>query len=551
MTKPVYTYDAENFKKNFEREFTWLNGFMRNAHRYHDRPAMRDPYSNRSWTYAELNADANKLANALRAAGVRKNDVVSFLLFNSPEFAFCYLACHKIGAIASPLNFRLAAGELAPQLEDGEPKAFIFGEDFAATARKAVEMSSFKPEILVVVDGEPGANEIAFYEFIKNSPATNPPLADNTTIYDETTRLYTSGSTNRAKAVPINSLNEILSAHDVMMHFPLSSRDKTLNMTPWFHRGGLHSGGLTPTLYAGGEVIILREFNPRGCLEITEKNRVTFLVGVPSILALLARAQERTPADLSSLKGIVTMGSPFDKSACEYYVKLFTPNIFNGYGTTETFWNTFLRPHDLPEMAGSAGGSCIDDEVRVVRVPKDGGKAEPDDTAAMDNKEVGEIIIKSVAKSAGCYVNNPAMTAEKFYKGFHYTGDLGVWNKNGFITVVSRKDDMIVCAGENVYPAQIEAILRENPKIADVAVVGRPDKLRGQCVAAYVIPADPTLTADEIKSWCAAHPTLSSFKKPRFVTLVNELPRNAAGKLLYYKIREMAKSEATDIGDGR
>ena len=160
-----------------------------------------------------------------------------------------------------------------------------------------------------------------------------------------------------------------------MMHFPLGPTDRTMNMTPWFHRGGIHSGGPCPTLYAGGEVVILRDFAPKRCLEYAAKYNISFLIGVPTIIAMLARTQERTPHDLSALRGIVTMGAPFEKSACEKYMKLLTPNIFNGYGTTESFWNTFLRPFDLPDNAGSAGRSCTDDEVRIVKLRRDGNFA--------------------------------------------------------------------------------------------------------------------------------------------------------------------------------
>lgn len=544
MSEAPRTYDVENFKKFFEREFTWLNGFLRNVRRFPDSPALFDPSSDKRWTYAELNADANLLANAILAAGARKNDVIAFALFNSPEFVFCYLACHKIGAIACPINFRLSSGEIALQLEDSRPRVFVYGEKFAEIARDATRRSSFKPPALVVVDGGAVAGEIEFYDFVKNASNTNPPLPENADIYDETTRLYTSGTTNRAKAVPINSLNEVLSSHDVIMHLPLTPKDKTMNMTPWFHRGGLHSAGIAPTLYVGGEVIILREFNPRRCLEVAAKTGVTYLVGVPSILALLARAQEFARVDLSALRGVVTMGSPFAKADLERYKKLFTPNIFNGYGTTETFWNTFLRPFDPPEVAGSAGRSCVDDDVRVARLPEDGSRANPENLAAKDAAEVGEILIRSPAKSAGCYVNNPKMTAEKFHDGFHYTGDLGVWDKNGYVAVVGRKDDMIVSAGENIYPTQIESILKEHPDIEDAAVVGVPDKRHGQSVAAYVTPKNKDLTVAQIKSWCAERPMLSGFKRPKYVYLVQDLPRNAAGKLLHYKVREMAARDA-------
>lgn len=537
----AFTYDVEQFRDTFEHEYTWLNGFLRNVGRHGDAPALYDPDLDRRWTYAELNADANRLAHALQKDGVQNGSVIMYMLFNSPEFALCYLAGHKLGAISCPVNFRLSPGEIAIQIDDSKPDVFIYDAEFAAAAEKALELAAHKPERLVVTDRKATGNPFDLY--IQNQPETNPVMAKRQHIYDETCRLYTSGTTHKAKAVPINCINEVLSAHDVIMHFPLDPTDKTMNMTPWFHRGGLHSGGITPTLYVGGEVVILREFNPRKCLALAEKEKVTFLIGVPSILALLARGQKWQPVDLTSLRGIVTMGSPFEKSACEEYRKLFTPNIFNGYGTTETFWNTFLRPYNLPEMSGSAGQSCTDDDVRVVRLRDDGGHADPDDLCAKNNVEVGEVIIRAPAKSAGCYVNNPQMTREKFHNGFHYTGDLATWDKNEFVTIVSRKDDMVIVAGENVYPTQIEAVLNEHPKVAECAVIGVPDKLHGQCIAAYIVPVDESLTIEELKSFAISHEFMPGFRRPKQYHLVKELPHTATGKLMHYKLRAQAQAE--------
>lgn len=532
-----YTYDVTMFRDTFETRFTYLNGFARNVSRFGSRPALHDPLSGRRWTYAELNAEANRLAHALRADGVGKNDVVMFALLNSPEFVFCYLAAHKIGAIACPVNYRQGAGEIALVLDDSRPKAFIYDAEFGALACDALTRCTHRPAV-VLVAGEGDAEHTRFASYVASRPDIDPPVDFSPHIYDETTRLYTSGTTNRPKGVPVNNINEVLSAHDVMMHFPLGPTDRTMNMTPWFHRGGIHSGGPCPTLYAGGEVVILRDFSPRRCLEYAEQYKISFLIGVPTILAMLARAQAHTPADLSALRGIVTMGAPLDRAACEKYRKLLTPNIFNGYGTTETFWNTFLRPADLPEMAGSAGRSCTDDEVRLVALREDGTHAEPGDTVPRDGVTPGEIIISSPAKSAFCYYNNPEMTAQKFYKGWLYTGDVGTWDENEFITISGRKDDMIVSAGENIYPSQIEAVLNEHPKVAESAVIGIPDPLRGEVAAAYVVPSDDSLTVEELKDHCTHSPMLSSYKWPREYHLVDALPHTATGKLMHYKLRE-------------
>lgn len=530
-----YTYDVSMFRETFETQYTYLNGFLRNVARFGDAPALHDPQSGRRWTYRQLNAQVNRLAHAMRQDGVGKNDVVMFALLNSPEFIFCYLAAHKVGAIACPVNYRQGAGEIALVIDDSRPKVFVYDAQFGTLSQDALALAEHKPDRVLVAGGQGAAS---FDGYMDGQPETDPPIDFHPHIYDETTRLYTSGTTNRPKGVPINNINEVLSAHDVIMHFPLTPTDRTMNMTPWFHRGGIHSGGPCPTLYVGGEVVILRDFHPRTCLEYAERYGVTFLIGVPTILAMLARAQERTPVDLSALRGIVTMGAPFEKAACEKYMQLLTPNIFNGYGTTETFWNTFLRPYDLPEMSGSAGRACTDDDVRVVAVHPDGSHAEPEEVVPHDNETPGEIIIRSPAKSAFCYYNNPEMTAQKFYKGWLYTGDMGTWDKNEFITICGRKDDMIVSAGENIYPTQIEAVLNEHPKVAESAVIGIPDRLRGEVVAAYIVPSDDSLTVEEIKAYCVQSPMLSSYKWPRSYTLVKELPHTATGKLMHYKLRQ-------------
>ncbi len=541
-----YTYDIEMFRDTFESRFTYLNGFLRNVSRFGNRPAVFDPQSGRRWTYRELNCEVNRLAHALRSDGIGKNDVVMFALLNSPEFVFFYLAAHKIGAIACPVNYRQGAGEIALVIDDSTPRVFVYDAEFGELSSEALELCQNRPAVELVVGAEEGASLPAgrkrYEDYVFGQPETDPPIDFEPHIYDETTRLYTSGTTNRPKGVPINNVNEVLSAHDVMMHFPLGPTDRTMNMTPWFHRGGIHSGGPCPTLYAGGEVVILRDFAPRTCLEYAQKYEISFLIGVPTIISMLARTQERSPFDLSALRGIVTMGAPFEKSACEKYMKLLTPNIFNGYGTTETFWNTFLRPFDLPDNAGSAGRSCTDDDVRLVALHPDGSRAEPDETVPHDSETPGEIIISSPAKSAFCYFNNEEMTKKKFYKGWLYTGDVGTWDENEFVTVSGRRDDMIVSAGENIYPAQIEAVLNDHPKVAESAVIGVPDKLRGEVVAAYIVPKDPTLTVEELKDYCTHSPMLSSYKWPRNYHIVESLPHTATGKLMHFKLRSYAKN---------
>ena len=536
--------DMEDFKQIFESRYTWIEGFMRNVRRYGSRTAMINPSDGRSWTYRELNTESNLLANALLRAGLAKGDVVMMQLLNCPEFAFGYIAAHKTGAVCCPVSFRFSPGELAFSIDDSKPKVLMFNSCFGDIVAKALEMSEFQPGILIVIEEGTDCRAVSYREFVMDASQDDPDVSHN--IYDETARLYTSGTTGHAKAVPLTRINEVLSAHDVMIHFPMSYRDVTINTTPWFHRGGLHCAGPCPAFYAGAAIVVMPKFDAKTTLEYVSEYGITFIVGVPTVLGSLADEQEETGHDLSSLKGIVTMGSPLEKAACIRYQKVLTPNIFNGYGTTETFWNTFLRPFDLPENAGTAGASCIDDDVRVVRL-HEGRRTEPDDLAAQDGQEIGEVLLSSPAKSPYLYFNNDPETERKYYAGFLYTNDLATWDDKGFITIVGRRDDMIISSGENIYPTEIEEVLAMNPKVKDSIVTSVPDKVRGQLVTAYVIPADKSLSATELDTYCKESPYLANFKRPRYYRFVESLPYTATGKKRHVQAKENA---LTDLAGG-
>lgn len=542
-TAMTRTYDDTMFRDTFEHEYTWLNGFYRNVRRYAKKTAMIDPATSRSWNYNELNHEANRLAHALDADGVGKNDVVMTSLLNCPEFAFSYIAPRKLGAIVNPCNFNLSAGETALLIDHNRPKVFIYSADIAPMATQAVELAKFKPTSVVMADNLKGAalpeGHIAYEDYVRDQLITDPEMKVRPHIYDEVLRLCTSGTTALPKSVPVNDINEVLSAHDIIMHYPMNAYDVLLNMTPWFHRGGVHVGGPCPTFYVGASTIISRVFQPKLSLQTIEEYGVTFAMGAPSSMEMLCRAQEKNPVDLSRLKGLVTMGAPFEKAACERYMKVLTPNIYNGYGTTETLWNSFLRPYDLPEHAGTAGRSCIDDEVRVVKAYDD-HKAEPDEMVAHDSKETGEIIIFCPEKTTYSYYNNPAEQEKKFYKGWMYTGDLGTWDEDWFVTICGRKDDMIICSGENIYPTQIEEVLNGHPGVADSLVTAVPDKVRGQVVVAYIVPRDDALTIRELVDFCNETPMLSAYKRPRYYRIVDSLPHTATGKKLHYVMKQQA-----------
>ena len=540
------TYDDSMFIDTFEHEYTWLSGFLRNVARFPEKTALIDPETSRFWTYKSLNEESNRLANALQNTGIKKDDVVMTVLRNSPEFAFSYIGPRKIGAILLPANFNLAAGELALLINHNKPKAIIYTAGIATTIEEAANLAEWKVRKLIMADNleklSAPKNHLSYEEFVAEGNPENPKIDFRPHIYDEVLRLCTSGTTALPKSVPINDINEVLSAHDVIMHYPMNQNDVTLNMTPWFHRGGCHSGGVCPTFYAGACAVVMRKFQPTNTLNWIEKYKITFLMGSPSNLAILSKVQEKSPRKLSTLKGLVTMGAPLSKSDCIRYMEVLTPNIFNGYGTTETFWNSFLRPYNLPDGAGSVGGSCTDDEVRVVKIYDD-KKAEPEEIVPQDDKSEGEIIIHAPEKTTFAYINDSEMARKKFYKGWMYTGDTGVWNKDLIVTVRGRKDDMIITSAENIYPTQIEEALNEHPKVKDSIVTSVPDKIRGQAIAAYVLPEDPSLTVQELFDFCTKSKMLSAYKRPRYFAIIDELPHTATGKKKHFEMKKRAEED--------
>jgi len=542
----MVTYNEESFRRFFERNFTYIEGFLRNVRRYGNRLAMVEAESGKTWNYRQLNAEANRLAHTLLSCGVRPGDVVTYQLPNCPEFAFIYLGCQKIGAINNPVNFRLSSGEMAYILEDSYSKVYIFDASIGSIAEEALRLSSHKPEKVVVV-GEDEATEYSFAvtydKFVSDASEADPkdPVSFGVNAFGESTRLYTSGTTGRPKGVPINNINEILSAHDAIMHLHLTPDDVLLNISPWFHRGGIHAAGPGPALYVGASVVAMRSFHPRTTLDAISKYGVTFVVGVPTMYKLMLEEQKKRQFDLSKLRGILSMGAPLDRALCIEMQEVFVPNIFNGYGTSETFWNTLLLPGDLPEQAGKAGKACIDDEIRVVRVYED-RLAEPDDMVAQNGEEVGEVIVKTF-KGSYDYIHRPEELKKKVYKDWFYTGDLAVWDENRYITIVSRKDDMIIVGGENVYPIQVEEVIQEHPKVMSCAVVGVPDRQRGQALAAYIVKKDDSLTAEELREFLNRHPMLPPYKRPRYYRFVDELPMTATGKKQHYKLRERAAKD--------
>jgi acyl-CoA synthetase (AMP-forming)/AMP-acid ligase II len=540
-------YDPSTLKSVFEGHFTYAAAVERNTHRYASRTAITDPASGRSWTYKQLGEVTGALVAGLAKHGVGVGDIVGYQLMNRPEFAFLYVAAQGLRAVSSPMNFRLAAKETAHILDDSRPVVFVYETWATDDVRTALDLANHAPRVLVHVgEGTPAPGSIPFGELlVEGAPSFTAP--DGASVWDETSRLYTSGTTGMPKAVPLTSLNEVLTAHDVIMHFPLGPTDKTMNMSPWFHRGGNYCAGPNTVFYVGAESVTLPQFDADLVLDSVQEHKLTYVIGAPTNLERLADAQEANPRDLSSLSGIVTMGAPLDRAAALRYQSVLTKRIANGYGTTEAFWNTYLRPDDLPDAAGAAGRACLDDDVAVVKVFSD-RIASPVEHAAKDGHEIGEVIMRTV-KSGYAYMHNPAEEAEKFRDGWVYPGDLASWDENEIVTIIGRKDDMIISGGENVHPVQVEEVLAGHAEVADSIVVGLQDDEWGELVVAYVQPRaghleDPDAAAAELDAFCRASVALADYKRPRRYTFVDSLPYTATGKKQHFVLKNQASQDA-------
>jgi long-chain acyl-CoA synthetase len=530
------------FKTMYTKDFVYLNSFLKSVDHYPQRTALTCTTCNRSWNYAELNRVTNQLARALIADGIKKGDVIMCSFFNTAEYVFFWLGCQKVGAVFSPINFRLAAGEVAAHIDDGRPRVYAFDADLQETVSTALSLSGHRPDrLLMGGEGAVSSTGVPFQDYMAGCSEDDCKPVDPEP-FDEIVRLYTSGTTGDPKGVPLSNINNLIRSYDVLMHFPLGPMDKTLNMTPWFHAGGLHSGGPCPTLHAGGEMVALKTFSPRTVLDLVASHRLTFLVGAPVNIEMLVTAQIKEPRDLTSLKGIVAMGAPLSRDTCLRCQEVLTPRLFNGYGTTETFWNTFLRPYELPKYAGTAGRACTDDLVRVVRIDEDRQHADPDDMVPRDGKSEGEVIIQTL-KAPFRYHNKPDYDEKHYSGGWYYTSDIAVWDEEGFLTICGRRDDMIISEGENIHPVQVEQVINEHPGVSDSIVVGVPDKLRGEALAAYVIREDPSLTTRELFRFLTGHQGLAKFKRPRFIQFVDVLPFTATKKKQHFVMKRRAKQE--------
>jgi fatty-acyl-CoA synthase len=462
-------------------------------------------YGTEGITYAQLDRRIRRAAAVLADRGVGRGDAVAWLGLNHPAVLVLLFACARVGAKLAPLNWRLAPPEHARVLADCPPKLLFVETAFAEHAN--------------AIEGAPRATPV---DALDRDAGAMPVAAG-----DEDTPLllcFTSGSTGAPKGVVLTQRalfwNAVNSGH---MH-DLTSADRVLTTLPLFHVGGLNIQ-TTPALHAGATVTLHARFDPAATLETIERERITLTVLVPAQLTALMELPRWRQADLSSLR-VITTGSTivpeaFVRKAAERGVP-----VIQVYGATETCpIAAYVRTADALRKAGSAGAPALHCELKVV----------DDDGAELPPGRDGEILVRGPNVAAG-YWNAPEETARTFEHGWYRSGDLGHFDDDGYLYVVARKKDVIISGGENIYPAEVENVLLDDPAIAEVCVVGRPEPRWGEEVVAAVV-LKPGAQMSEAEALALFDGRIARYKRPHEVRFFERLPRSALGKVQKQAVR--------------
>lgn len=477
----------------------------------------------RQFTYRELNARVNRLANALSHLEMAKGDKIAFMGNNSHQFVEFYFATAKGGFISIPVNARFSAEEAAYILKNSEATLLIYGEDMEETVQR---IRILVPGInQCITTGKAGNGVLAYEELLLSASDEEP--RQTVQPDDLTMIMYTSGATGFPKGVMATQRNIMANTNTMTLELDIVPEDTTVLAMPLYH-----NGGLWPTMsfvYRGATLILMPRFDLENMLQLIQDYKVTFVNLVPTMLLRIVSHPNLSSYNLDSLRAIMYAGAPIPMEQLKNAMRILGPHRFyNSLGSTESNGNLIsmrTSEHALegPNAAklGSVGKDAMGVEVAIV---DDNGKEVPNGT-------VGEIIGKGDNISQG-YWNLPKESAETFKNGWLYTGDMGYRDEDGYIFIVDRKKDIIISGGENVASREVEEILHQHPAVFEATVVGVPDKEWGEAVKG-VVALKPeykdTITEAELMEFC--RPRLAGYKRPRSIDFIPELPKNAAGKI--------------------
>jgi long-chain acyl-CoA synthetase len=469
-------------------------------------------------TYREMDESSNKIANALIKLGIRKGDRVSIVLPNVLEYAAIYFGIVKSGAIAVPLDARYKADELESLYNNSQPRIMISGSPFLEALDSS--MSRFKTlENTIDISGKFPGRYLSYNEIM----ASGSPAPPDIELDDEdlTHIAYTSGTTGQPKGVMVMNRGLVAEAETAAAGFQQTDKDVVmLYALPMHHCFALVVVTMT-SIYAGSTIVMSPGLSITAAFDLVNKEKGTIFMGVPSAYVLSVELAEKPSGkryDLSSLRICGSAGAALPLDIMERFKKYYGLSIINFWGMTEAMAHVTIQPLDGSGKYGAVGKPLKYWEVKIV---DDQGNELPPNQA-------GEMIIRGPFMKG--YYNNPSATADTLKNGWLYSGDIGRKDEDGYFFIMGRKKELIIVAGQKVYPVDVESVLYTHIKIAEASVVGVPDGLRGEAVRAVIrLKDDQNITEKEIKSFCREH--MADFKVPKEVLFVKTMPKTTSGKI--------------------
>ncbi|HMQ02577.1 MAG TPA: long-chain fatty acid--CoA ligase [Pyrinomonadaceae bacterium] len=490
----------------------------------------------REWTFAEFEKEVSTAADFLRSRNIRKGDVVSILLPNSPEYILTYFACWEVGAIASPVNSLLKPEEIDWVIGNSEAKLVM--SDAAAIADGRLHGLSDKVPIMTDWSDPVGVAQ-------NDKPLIEPD--------DDAIIIYTSGTTGKPKGCLLTHANLLSNARQITEWLGFGPEDRLLTVMPLFHMNAVTVTTMT-ALFCGGSTVISPKFSASRFWDVIEKHEITSFGSVATMLSMLlqkndqfskdgGQAEDLRPAISKqyggSLRFAMCGSAPVPAEVLKKFEETFEVLVIEGYGLSEsTCRATFNPPND-----GRRPGSCglpIGNEMKVF----------DENNVEVPDGNLGEIVLRGPNIFKG-YFKNPEATAKAFDGGWFHTGDIGYRDADGFFYIADRKSDMIIRGGENIYPREIDDLLYTHPAVEHAAVIGVPDELYGEEVAAFIVlkegfikpsskldgkSSEKEVSATDIIDFCKRH--LADYKCPKSVHFVDDIPKGPTGKLLK---RELAR----------
>lgn len=481
-------------------------------------------FGERETTFNALDRQSNRVAHALRAAGVSPGNRVSVLTKNHDSWFPLFFGTARARACLAPINCRLAPAEVAFVLSDAQPKALFVGEDFFDCALSAIAELDEKPVLVALYGAHPQFQPLG--EWLAD--ASSAALAERPQLSDDVLQLYTSGTTGLPKGVVLTHAiyRTFLESAAQVDGFTYDEADTVMIVMPLFHVAGTNvsfSG-----LAQGGRLVVVKDFAASDALAMIEEERVAHAFLAPAMIQMLLLDPAIREGGYPSLRSIAYGASPIAEDVLRRARATFQCGFVQFYGMTESAGSgSYLSPsaHDLPGKLVSCGKPWPGVEMAILDSEN---QALPDDA-------IGEIAIRGgiVMKE---YWHREDATRETLSEGWLHTGDVGFRDADGFYYVRDRMKDMIVSGGENVYPAEVESAVMGCPGVADVAVIGVPDERWGEAVKAIIVRAegaDPS--PDDIIGW--ARQKIAGYKVPKSVDFIDALPRNPSGKILRKDLR--------------